>query len=125
MARELHHRKKDNKYALWSTIVDDYVTEWEDKEEIRKQWYLDKFKSAMKDVDKWMEEIDKEVWKELIILSKEEIRSIGLIAIVIFLFGIIIGFTFMYQLRVQAEKRCEVLQEEVNLLKEVIIKEQK
>ena len=56
---------------------------------------------------------------------KEEIRSIGLIAIVIFLFGIIIGFTFMYQLRVQAEKRCEVLQEEVNLLKEVIIKEQK
>ena len=42
-----------------------------------------------------------------------------------FLFGIIIGFTFMYQLRVQAEKRCEVLQEEVNLLKEVIIKEQK
>ena len=54
---------------------------------------------------------------------KEEIRSIGLIAIVIFLFGIIIGFTFMYQLRVQAEKRCEVLQEEVNLLKEVIVKE--
>jgi len=31
----------------------------------------------------------------------------------------------MYQLRVQAEKRCEVLQEEVNLLKEGIIKEQK
>lgn len=56
-------------------------------------------------------------------MSKEEIRSIGLIAIVIFLFGIIIGFTFMYQLRVQAEKRCEVLQEEVNLLKEVIVKE--
>lgn len=58
-------------------------------------------------------------------MSKEEIRSIGLIAIVIFLFGIIIGFTFMYQLRVQAEKRCEVSQEEVNLLKEVLIKEQK
>lgn len=61
MARQLHHRKKDNKYALWSTIADDYVTEWADKEEIRKQWYLDKFESVMKDVDKWMEEIDKEV----------------------------------------------------------------
>lgn len=54
---------------------------------------------------------------------KEETISIGLIAIVIFLFGIIIGFTFMFQLRVQAEKRCEVLQEEINLLKEVIVKE--
>ena len=61
MARELHHREKDNKYALWSTIADEYITEWEDKEEIRKQWYLDKFESAMKSVDKWMEEIDKEV----------------------------------------------------------------
>ena len=56
MARQLHHRKKDNKYALWSTIVDDYVTEWEDKEEIRKQWYLDKFESAMKDVELYLGE---------------------------------------------------------------------
>ena len=61
MARELHHRKKDNKYALWSTIIDEYVTEWEDKESIRKYWYLERFESAMQEVDKWMEEIDKEV----------------------------------------------------------------
>ena len=61
MGRELHHRKKDNKYALWSTIIDDYVTEWSDKETIRKEWYLSKFESSMRDVDKWMEEIDKEV----------------------------------------------------------------
>lgn len=59
--RQLHHRKKDNKYALWSTITDDYVTEWEDKETIRKEWYCEKFISAMEEVDKWMEQIDKEV----------------------------------------------------------------
>ena len=61
MGRELHHRKKDDKYALWSTVIDDYVTEWEDKETIRKEWYISKFRSSMEQVDKWMEEIDKEV----------------------------------------------------------------
>lgn len=61
MARELHHRKSDNKYALWSTIVDDYVTEWKDKEEIRKIWYEDKIDEAKKQVDVWMQEIDREV----------------------------------------------------------------
>lgn len=61
MARELHYRKSDDKYALWSTIVDDYVTEWKDKEEIRKIWYEDKIDEAKKQVDVWMEEIDREV----------------------------------------------------------------
>ena len=61
MGRQLHYRKKDNKYALWSTAIDEYVTEWTDKETIRKKWYLDKFESAMRAVDEWMEEIDKEV----------------------------------------------------------------
>lgn len=61
MSRELHYRKKDNKYAIWSTIIDEYVTEWADKETIRKRWYLDKIESAMEDVDKYMEQIDKEV----------------------------------------------------------------
>lgn len=61
MSRELHHRKKDDKYAIWSTVSDNYVSEWEDKETIRKQWYIDKIVKAMEDVDKWMEEIDKEI----------------------------------------------------------------
>jgi len=61
MGRELHYRKKDNKYAIWSTIIDEYVTEWADKETIRRRWYLDKIESAMEDVDKYMEQIDKEV----------------------------------------------------------------
>ena len=61
MPRELHHRKKDDKYAIWSTVSDNYVSEWEDKETIRKQWYIDKIVKAMEDVDRWMEEIDKEI----------------------------------------------------------------
>ena len=61
MSRELHYRKKDNKYAIWSTIIDEYVTEWADKETIRRRWYLDKIESAMEDVDRYMEQIDKEV----------------------------------------------------------------
>lgn len=61
MSRELHHRKKDNKYALYSTVIDEYVTSWEDKESLRRWWYLDKFESAIEEVDKWMEEVDKEV----------------------------------------------------------------
>ena len=61
MTRQLHYRKKDNKYALWSTIIDDYITDWEDKETIRNIWYKDKIDEAKKQVDAWMEEIDKEV----------------------------------------------------------------
>ena len=64
MARELHHRNKDNKYALWSSVVDDYVTKWLSKEEIRNFWYQEKIAKAKAEVDGWMEEIDKEVWKE-------------------------------------------------------------
>ena len=49
MARELHHRNKDNKYALWSSVVDDYVTKWLSKEEIRNFWYQEKIAKAMED----------------------------------------------------------------------------
>lgn len=61
MSRQLHYRKSDNKYALWSTIIDDYITDWENKETIRNIWYKDKVDEAQKQVDVWMEEIDKEV----------------------------------------------------------------
>lgn len=62
MARQLHHRKKDNKYALWSTIVDDYITKWDTKENIKQYWINEKVERAIQDVNKWMEEIDKEVF---------------------------------------------------------------
>lgn len=61
MARELHHRKKDNKYALYSTVVDNYITEWTDKESIRDFWLDGLIAEAKKKVDEYMEQIDKEV----------------------------------------------------------------
>lgn len=61
MARELHHRKKDDKYALWTTIVDDYVTDWKSKEEIEKEWLEDLIKDAKVKVKSYMQRIDKEV----------------------------------------------------------------
>ncbi len=62
MARQLHHRKKDNKYALWSTVIDDYVTTWDTKENIKQYWINEKVEKVIQDVNKWMEEIDKEVF---------------------------------------------------------------
>lgn len=61
MGRALHHRKKDDKYALWSTIVDDYVTEWKSKEEIKKEWINELTDEAISKVNRWVEEIDKEI----------------------------------------------------------------
>ncbi len=61
MARELHHRKKDNKYALYSTVCDGYLTEWTDKESIRDFWLDGLIEQAKKKVDEYMEQIDKEV----------------------------------------------------------------
>lgn len=61
MSRELHHRKSDDKYALWSTVVDDYVTDWETKDDIRAIWLSDMIADDIKKVDKYMGQIDKEV----------------------------------------------------------------
>lgn len=61
MSRELHHRKSDDKYALWSTVLDDYVTQWCTKEEIRDGWLAEFIIDDIKKVDKYMEQIDKEV----------------------------------------------------------------
>lgn len=61
MARELHHRKKDNKYALWSAIIDDYITDWKNKGEIEKEWIEDLTKDVKVKVRSYMQTIDKEV----------------------------------------------------------------
>lgn len=60
MSRELHHRKSDDKYVLWSTVVDDYVTEWKSKKEIRDEWLAEMIIADIAKVDKYMEQIDKE-----------------------------------------------------------------
>lgn len=61
MSRELHHRKSDDTYALWSTVIDDYVTEWKSKREIRDEWLAEFIIEDIAKVDKNMEQIDKEV----------------------------------------------------------------
>ena len=61
MGRELHHRKKDNKYALWSTVVDDYITDWHSKEAIKRIWLNDMIENDTKKVEMYMEQIDEEV----------------------------------------------------------------
>lgn len=50
-----------NTYALYSTICDGYLTEFTDKESIRDFWLDGLIAEAKKKVDKYMEEIDKEV----------------------------------------------------------------
>lgn len=61
MSRELHHRKSDDKYALWSTVMDDYVTDWASKKEIRDEWLAESIIDDIAKIDKYMEQIDKEV----------------------------------------------------------------
>lgn len=61
MSRELHHRKIDDKYALWSTVIDDYVTGWKTKEEIRAEWIAEKVLRVVRETDEDMKRIDKEV----------------------------------------------------------------
>lgn len=59
--RELHHRKKDNQYNVWSTIIDDYVFEWDDKEFIERQWLTDMILDDMSNIKEYMKHISKEV----------------------------------------------------------------
>ena len=40
MAKQLHKKRDKELYALYSTIVDDYVTEFLPKEEIKKYGYM-------------------------------------------------------------------------------------
>ena len=61
MSRELHYRPKDNKYALYSTIVEDYIVKWDTWANIREFWVQEKVNKAISEVDEYMREIDKVV----------------------------------------------------------------
>ena len=61
MARELHKKKGKELYAIYSTIVDDYITDFLPIEKIRKIWLNDLIKEANEKLDRWLKEIDKEV----------------------------------------------------------------
>ena len=62
MSRKLHHRQRDDKYNVWSTIVDDYVYEWDTKENIKKQWLMDMILTDMEKIEDYMKKIDEEIW---------------------------------------------------------------
>ena len=61
MSRELHYRPKDNKYALYSIIVEDYIVKWDTWANIREFWVQEKVNKAISEVDEYMREIDKVV----------------------------------------------------------------
>lgn len=61
MARELHKKKNKELYAIYSTVIDDYVTEFIPLNELREIWLQDLIEEAKEKVDRWLKEVDKEV----------------------------------------------------------------
>ena len=61
MARELHKKKNKELYAIYSTVIDDYVTEFIPLNELREIWLQDLIEKAKEKVDRWLKEVDKEV----------------------------------------------------------------
>lgn len=61
MARELHKKKGKELYAIYSTTIEDYVTDFITLENVRKIWLADLIVEANQKLDKWLKEVDKEV----------------------------------------------------------------
>ncbi len=61
MARELHKKKNKELYAIYSTVVDDYITSFIPLNELREIWLQDLIKEAKEKLDRWLKEVDKEV----------------------------------------------------------------
>ena len=61
MSRELHKKKNKELYAIYSTIVDDYITEFIPLIELREIWLQDLIEEAKEKLDRWLKEVDKEV----------------------------------------------------------------
>ena len=61
MSRQLHKLKDKELYAIYSTITDDYITEFLLKEQIRDIWLNDLIENAIEKVDRYMSEVDEVV----------------------------------------------------------------
>lgn len=61
MSWKVYHRKKDNKYRIYSTVVDDYLTNWEEREVIENFWLGHKIQNDIAQINEWMKEPDEEV----------------------------------------------------------------
>lgn len=61
MARLLHKKKGKELYAIYSTIIDDYITEFVPIENIKRIWLADLILESIEKVEKYVQEVDKEV----------------------------------------------------------------
>lgn len=61
MARELHKKKNKELYAIYSTVSEDYITDFMPLDKIRKVWLEDLIEDAKRKLDVWLKEGGKEV----------------------------------------------------------------
>ena len=61
MARELHKKKNKELYAIYSTTIEDYITDFITLENVRKIWLEDLIEDAKRKLDVWLKEVVKEV----------------------------------------------------------------
>lgn len=59
MSRELH--KKNDKYAIYSNVVDNYITPFLEKEIIKKIWAYDLIEEAIEKSKRYMEHVEVEI----------------------------------------------------------------
>ena len=58
MSRQLHKLRDKELYAIYSTIVDNYITDFLPKEEIKEIWLNDLIENAKEKVERYMNEVD-------------------------------------------------------------------
>lgn len=61
MARELHKKKNKELYAIYSTVSEDYITDFLPLDKIRKMWLEDLIEDAKRKLDAWLKDVNKEV----------------------------------------------------------------
>lgn len=61
MARELYKKKDKELYAIYSTVVDDYITDFIPLKQLREIWLNDLIEEANRKLDEWLKTVDKEV----------------------------------------------------------------
>ena len=61
MARELHKKKNKELYAIYSTVSEDYITDFLPLDKIRKMWLEDLIEDAKRKLDALLKDVNKEV----------------------------------------------------------------
>ena len=61
MARELRKKKNKELYAIYSTVSEDYITDFMPLDKVRKVWLEDLIEDAKRKLDVWLKEVIKEV----------------------------------------------------------------